>query len=279
MLAASLQKMHLIKMNLVKENLKLFVPALVELVDGKDFPWTKIDNLFSEKIKMRKAKCNNETIIVEASIYDIIVEAKQQNSSAIGLLDFLDKLFEELNDNLNKTERQLVRSNIKKMLISFDSKYLNFLGEIATLNNLIKSKSFRLISIEEKIPNGKSIDFKLLNIEQNKTMLVEIVNIHLNNEKVENDSEAIRVFLTGKLTDKKETKSLKLDNLVQFYLIPVIWGSAENLKVYSDFYRFNSLNLDGILEPVAYLTYSDKTGHYYKHYFTTISKLFDGIKT
>jgi hypothetical protein len=266
-------------MNLVKENLKLFVPALVELVDGKDFPWTKIDSLFSEKIKMRKAEFKGETIIIEASIYDIIVEAKQQNSSALGLLDFLDKLFEELNDNLNKTERQLVRRNIKQMLISFDCKYLNFIGEIATLNNLVKSKLFRLLSIEEKISNGKSIDFKLLNIEQNKIMLVEIVNIHLNNDKVVDESEAIRLFLTGKLTDKKKLKSINLNNEIQFYLIPVIWGSAKSLKVYSDFYKSNSLNLEGILEPVAYLTYSDKAGYYYKHYFTTISKLFDEIKT
>lgn len=265
-------------MNLVKENLRIFIPALVNLVDEKDFPWKKIDNLFTQKIKDRIAESNGETFKVEASIYDIIVEAKKQNLTAIGLLDFLNKLFEELTDNLETREKRLIKSNVKQMLISLDSKYLNFLGEIAALNNLIKSKAYRLITIEEKISNGKSIDFKLRDIKTQKPILVEIVNIHLDSDKVENNPEAIRAFLTKKLTKKIESKTTNLANKIQFYLIPVIWGSSKDIKIYSDFFKSNSLNLLDVLEPISYLTYSDTTG-YYEHYFQTISKLFKETKT
>jgi uncharacterized protein YlaI len=263
-------------MNLVKENLRIFIPALVDLVDEKDFPWEKINNLFTQKIKDRISDSNGEIIKVEASIYDIIVEAKKQNLTAIGLLDFLNKLFEELTDNLEASEKLLIKSNVKQMLISLDNKYLNFLGEIATLNNLIKSKAYRLIAIEERIPNGKSIDFKLQHINKQKPILVEIVNIHLDSKKVENNPEAIRTYLTCKLTKKIESKTSNLVKKIQFHLIPVIWGSSKDLKIYSDFFKSNSLNMLDVEEPIAYLTYSDTAG-YYEHYFQTISKLFKEI--
>lgn len=260
-------------MNLVLENLKLFIPALVQLVDGRDFPWDSIDLLFSEKIKDRISKLTGETLEIEASIYDIIVEAKKQNSKAIGLLHFLNKLFEELTDTLETNEKLLVKSNVKQMLTSLDSKYLDFLGEIATLNNLIKSKMYRLVAIEEKLPNGKSIDFKLRHIEQNKFYLVEIVNIHLNSNRVEDNPDAIRKFLTHRLSNKLKAKNLKLDNGTIFYLIPVIWGGWQQIKIYSNFFRTNGLGLQNVIEPVSYLTYTDGAG-YYEHYFKTVSNLF-----
>lgn len=260
-------------MNLVKKNLQIFIPALIELVDGQDFPWDKIDKLFSKKIQDRISKYNGETTIVEASIYDIIVSAKKQESSAVGLLHFLNKLFEELTDTLEKNEKILIKNNVKNMLISVDSKYLNFLGEIATLNNLIKSKTYRLAGIEHKIPNGKSIDFKLRHIEKNKFLLVEIVNIHLDSKRVDNDPDAIRKFLTHKLSQKIETKKSQIEDEISFYLIPVIWGGWQDIKIYSDFFKSNTLNLPDVIEPVSYLTYTDNAG-YYEHYFKNISNLF-----
>ncbi len=260
-------------MKLVKENLKLFIPALIEFVDGQDFPWGKIDKLFSDKITDRISESNGETIVVEASIYDIIVAAKKQNSSAIGLLDFLNKLFEELTDTLDSDEKSLIKSNVKQMLISLDSKYLNFLGEIATLNNLIKSNVYRLVDIEHKIANGKSIDFKLRHIEQNKFLLVEIVNIHLDSNRVDDNADAIRKFLTHKLSEKIKSKKARLNNDFSFYLIPVIWGGWKDIKIYSEFFKSNKLDLPDVIEPVSYLTYTDNAG-YYEHYFKTISNLF-----
>jgi hypothetical protein len=38
------------QMNLVKENLSIYVPSLVELIGENDFPWDNIDKKFNKKL-------------------------------------------------------------------------------------------------------------------------------------------------------------------------------------------------------------------------------------
>lgn len=260
--------------NLVKSNLQLFLPALVEMVgDSKDFPWHKIDRLFSKKLQNRIIDFNNGKNLIEATIYDIIIEAKKGNATAIGHLDFLNKLFEELSDNLSLSEKGLVKTNVKHMLITLDKNHRNYIGEIAVLNNLIKSKTYRLNGIETKLPNGKSIDFKLEIIGKEKFLLVEVMNIHLEENRIDDSACAIEKFLTDRFLQKIESKTMALTESIEFFLVPVIWGDWRNLKVYSDFFKAKSIKLNNVIEPVSYLTYSDDKG-YYEHHFKTISKLF-----
>lgn len=261
-------------MNLVKENLEEFIPSLVALVDGKNFPWDRIEGLFDKKIAAREAESKAEAIQVEACIYDLIIAARMQNQQAVRLLHFLDELFENLTNTLNATEKPLLKRTVQQMLESLDSKYLNFLGEIATLNNLLQSGSYQLIGIEDKMPNGKSIDFKLKLVGQDKFLLVEVVNIHLDSSKVVDDAEAISKRLTHKLARKIADKKQGLDIDVEFYLIPVIWGGGEDIKTYSEFFKTHRLELPAVVEPVAYLTRFNEVG-YCKHHFGPLSTLFD----
>ncbi|HEY8659023.1 MAG TPA: hypothetical protein VIL78_08295 [Hanamia sp.] len=261
-------------MNSVKTNLEFYLPALIELIDFSDFPWGKIDQSFSKKWEQRTLESNGEKMLIEASIYDIIIETKKGKRQAIGLLDFLNKLFEELNGNLILSEKVLVRSNAKSMLKAFDSRYLNFVGEMGVLNNMIKSGTYRLSGIEHKLPNGKSVDFKLTQTIKNEEILVEIVNIHLDAERVEGNAEAIERFLAHKLTAKMADKKQKLVEDVAIYLIPVLWGGWEDIQVYSDYFKNNQLALPFTLEPVAYLQYNDGA-NYFEHHFKTVSHLFD----
>jgi hypothetical protein len=258
-------------MNLVKENLSLFVPALVELVDYKDFPWERIDKLFLKKIDTRMTQ-HKEGDVIEASIYDIIIAAKIQNIQALRLLQFFNKLFEELNDNLNPIEKLLVRTNAKQMMCAFDINYLNFLGELATLNYLIKTKRYELKGIEEKIANGKTIDFKLQSIKDKKIVLVEILNIHLNPSRVVENDEAIKKFLFKKIIEKIEAKRNGLLGEQPFFLIPVIWGGWKDIEIYSNFFKTNKIDVFKTMEPFAYLQHSDGKGHY-RYYFDAISNL------
>jgi hypothetical protein len=261
-------------MNLVKSNLELFLPALIRLVDFKDFPWTKIDQAFSNKWEQRTIESKGEAMQIEASIYDIIIAAKKENRQAIGLLDFLNKLFEELADHLTKAEKVLVRRNVKSMLKALDSKYLNFVGEMGVLNNMIKSGRYRLTGIEYKLPNGKSADFRMTQTAKNEDILIEVVNLHLDAGKVESDPVAISQFLTKKLSEKMADKKEKLTEPVKIYLIPILWGGWQDIKVYSDFCKNTPVAIPDTLEPIAYLQYNDGAA-YFEHHFKSVSHLFD----
>lgn len=259
-------------MNRVKSNIAYYLPALIKIIGESDFDWPYIDTLFSKKLNEREKKANGDkTIEIEATIYDIIIEVKKGNKQAHRLLDFLQKLMEELSINLNDKEQKLIKKNLRDFLTTFDKGYLNFVGEIAVLNNLIKSGTYRLESVETQLLSNKKIDFKLKTISNDKHILVEVVNIHLNSERIKNEETQIQKFFTHRLTGKIESKE---SGTVDFFLIPVLWGAAEDIKIYSDYFMKNKMHLSNVLEPVSFMTYIDPDNHdCFSHKFGNVSNL------
>jgi hypothetical protein len=149
------------EINFARENVALFLPALIYFTDHPDFPWKRINKLFSAKIQERKAKANGETITIEASVFDIIIAAKTGNNTAKGLLLFLNRLIHDLSRILSIGERQMVFTNIKSMLMTLDWRFYNFVGEIGILKNILSTNKYRLLHIEESLPNNRTIDFTI----------------------------------------------------------------------------------------------------------------------
>ncbi|MBO6659397.1 MAG: hypothetical protein JJ862_06185 [Roseivirga sp.] len=260
-------------MNLVKENLRLYLPAIVEFLGKHDFPWTKVNSDFNKKIEKRLKEASGETSTVEASIYDIIISCKKGLKDYEGLLVFFNRLFEELIINTDDNTRAVIKTTVWNLLISFDSKYLNYIGELAVLNNLLKSKTVELIKCEVSLDNNKSIDFDVLFPENGMRVLIEVVNIHLDSQKTEDDPKKIQGFLKKRLTDKRKSKTQDSKYADKVHLIPVLWGSHKDLRIYERFFKSHKLDLPLTYEPMAYLTYSDSNG-YFETYFNPITKLF-----
>ena len=53
--------------------------------------------------------------------------------------------------------------------------------------------------------------------------------------------------------------------------MPVVWGSAKNLKIMSEYFKRNDFGMVNITEPFAYLT--DIENGYYKHHFRRVNTL------
>ncbi|WP_126970223.1 hypothetical protein [Gynurincola endophyticus] len=259
-------------MNRVKDNIRFYLPAINDIVGDTDFGWGRVEKLFSDELKKRTVKANGATLMIEATIYDIIIEVKKQNLQAMRLLSFFQRLLEELSINLTSEEKKIIKKNIRDLLTSFDLKFLNYVGELAVINNLIKSKNYRLEYVETKMVSGKSIDYRIKKLENGKLYLVEVLNIHLNSDKVENDEEKIKTFLNHRLAHKIESK--KSDK--NFFLIPVLWGGWQDIKIYSNYFKKNKMHLANVLEPVAYVSFTDpKDKTFYIHRFGNVSNLFD----
>jgi hypothetical protein len=262
--------------NRVKENIKFYLPAITDIIGDTDFGWERIDKLFSDELVKRTVKANKNggTYKVEATIYDIIIEVKKGNIEAMRFLSFFKRLLEELADNLTSEEKKSIKKNIRDFLTRFNVKYLDYVGELAVINNLIKSKIYRLESVETKLSSEKHIDFKIRKIEDGKIYLVEVVSIHLDSNKVEDDEEKIKAFLNYRLAKKIESK--KSDT--NFFLVPVLWGRWQDINIYSDYFKKNKMHLINVLEPVAYITFTDpKNEIFYFHRFGNVSNLFESL--
>lgn len=266
------------RINFVKLNVSLFIPSLLELASDQTFPWDKIDNLFRAEIKQRTLLANGESLPIDATIFDIIIEAKKNNATAIGYLDFLNRLFQELSDHLTSAERQYIQRALFDLLTKFDKGYWGYVAEIATLNNLVKSQTYRLSGCEISLPDTKPIDFKLHVIERNADIFVEIVSIHLDSDRLENRDDLMKKFLTTRISQKIAAKNIDVEKHPNLYLIPVLWGDKKAVEQYSIFFETNSLDFKNVVEPLSYLTYSDGKG-YYEHHFKTISNLFKETKS
>jgi hypothetical protein len=261
--------------NLIKKNLSAYFPELVIFIGDLPFDWDYIDNLFSKEMDNRRNKANGETIIIQATIYDIIVETKKLNLQAIRLLDFFNKLLAELSINLTLEEKKLIKPTIRSVLTAFDSRCLDFLGELLVLNNLMKSKMYKLEGVEQKLPNNKAIDFRLKSIVEGSYRLVEVVNIHLDSKKTNSDESLIRTFLEGRLSKKIADKKTTL-KATDFFLVPVLWGGWKDIKIYSDYFKKHEMHISNVIEPVSYLTFSDPNDNsYVVHRFGNVSDLFN----
>jgi hypothetical protein len=262
-------------LNRVRENIRFYLPAIADIVGDTDFGWERIDKLFSNELVKRTAKANGGTMMmIEATIYDIIIEVKKGNLEAIRFLSFFQRLSEELSINLTSEEKKIIKKNIRDFLTRFDLKYLDYVGELAVINNLIKSKIYRLENVETKLGSGKSIDFQIKKIENGRSYFVEVTNIHLDSDKLENDDEKIKTFLDYRLAKKIESKRSDTD----FFLVPVLWGGWLDIKIYSGYFKRNKMHLTNVLEPVAYVTFTDpKNEKFYLHRFGNVSNLFESV--
>jgi hypothetical protein len=249
----------------------------MKFVEDINIDWDDINNRLKEEHDKRIAdlkKTNSETKIIEATIYDIIVEGMKGNDSAHRYLHFLNQVFNDLSQIINGEERKIIKKNIVDFLTQMDKNYLNYVGEIAALHSLLNKKIYTLEGVEEKLSNGCSIDFKLRKTEDKSLVLVEIDNIHPKSDKIENDAEKIKTFFNGRYNQKLKEKNKGLEEKKDFAVVHVIWSGKDDLKIYSDYFKNNKNQTDNINEPLAYLSLSDYTG-YFENRFGRLSNLFN----
>ena len=103
-----------------------------------------------------------------------------------------------------------------------DKNYLNFIGELTVLNEILKAKKYELKNVEEKIKSNRnaSADFLFLDKATSLELLIEVVNIHLESWELK-DEELVFNHITSKVTEKIKNKFTGAAR--PFCLQPVIW--------------------------------------------------------
>lgn len=261
-------------MNATRMNLTLYVPALIQLCGENGLNWDAYDKLYSN-LREQRYNDGKEGQLVEANIYDIIISAKKADGEGTWLLDYFNQVLIKLNSSLDAKGKAKIKKTLHNVLSAPDHKYLNFVGELSVLHKLLSSKMFTLKDVEVPLGNGKSVDFELLN-QHNKATLVEVHNIHLIDEKVENNPDALFNFLSKRRLDKINEKKSGITESVEVNFIQVLWGSARSLYLYSELFRTYKEQLS-FIEPVAYITLSDPNQPMkFEHLFGRVSSLFKG---
>ena len=185
---------------------------------------------------------------------------------ADGMFDWYCSLFESLSSTLTSFEKSLIHNSIYNLLIEPDKNYLNFIGELATLNEIKKQFKCDLISVEEPIQNENNFtaDFLFSGKDGNTNVLVEVVNLHFQEMNIEKD-ENIRLRIESKLKNKIEVKFT--NPRYEYLLQPVIWTKDLNdIKYLFNLYAETGLPINNVLAPFTYFTFKDISGQYEHHF-------------
>lgn len=261
----------------IENKLRVYFPVLFELLDKNSINWKSVNKTFKKKFEyFQQLQAKVDTPLrIQASFYNIITEAVKEDAGAVRLIDYIQTLFEELTNILDKEEKVLIKGNIFGMLTNMDLKYLNFLGELSVLHRLKKTLPIKLIATETPLDkdqsDGAKIDFLISNTETGKKDLVEVVNIHLNNTNT-SDTDAINDLLEQKIREKLSKKGL--NRVGNFHLIPVLWGQWDEIKPIVEHYFNHKPQFSNTTTPVCFMTFTDQNG-VMVHKFGTIDTIFE----
>ncbi|AMR33447.1 hypothetical protein A0256_19500 [Mucilaginibacter sp. PAMC 26640] len=147
----------------VRPFLEKKMSGLLGLLGTNNISWVTINKNFSknlEKVKSDLALSQN-SIYREATFYSVLISEHYNTGEGAGMFDWYSTLFQSLSSVLTSTEKALIHHSIYNLLIEPDKNYLNFIGELAVLNEIKKQPGCNLINVEEKIQdeNNCTADF------------------------------------------------------------------------------------------------------------------------
>jgi hypothetical protein len=254
--------------------LQQYFPIFFELLGDNPLKWKTVEKVLAQKIEVWKAKAGGKTIRVQASFYNIITASIEGNAQATGHLDFIKKLFEELILRLDTEERKFVVPALFGMLSNVDNKFWNFVGELLVLNNFKKHTQLRLTAVEVLAmadkPDGSRIDFQFFDKEGQSTLLLEVVNVHVHGCSTWAD-EQINHIIHQKIQHKLNKTGVKSNQ--KFWLVPVFWGSYEDLARVNSFYISNDIKFQNTTEPTSFVSFTIGSSTDRVHMFGTIGSI------
>ncbi|RFS26224.1 hypothetical protein DVR12_00080 [Chitinophaga silvatica] len=254
-----------------------YLPIVFELLGErkiKPSQWRKINDNYRKIKKDRFTNyLNNSQKLFEVNLYDLFDMMEIGNRQAYFFLYLIKRSLEELCNAIPENNRYKLRDTLYNMLVQFDHKHRNYIGELLVLNNIVKSQQFELIEIEEPITNSTSADFFLRNKTTGATELLEVVNIHIDQPK-----EDIKKFIEGKLEAKFEAKTKNQIEYKRFTLIPVVWAPYKILRQIEKLYDDgDGIRLAYSLPPCAFASFDVENTINFVLKFGTIPTLFKGL--
>lgn len=239
--------------NITQKNISLHLPELIKFGGENILDWGACEEIFF-RFRDAHATAGKEGQPVEANIYETMLAVNMGNQQAYRFINYFNLLLGALNAEMDAESKKKLKPTITSIFTAHDHKFLNFLGELMVLSILLRSKIFLLSKVEVLIPNGKRIEFELVNLNQGGRLdLLEVHNVHLDDDRVEaNDNNLMKFFLKRRKDKEDETKKdLTIPIDIQF--MQVYWGGFESMCIYASFFKRHFHLLNG-LEPLAFST-------------------------
>jgi hypothetical protein len=258
----------------VKTSLANHMPSLVRLLGEQNIAWSSINKNLLKYINEVKVEFISTKIPIEreATFYSILVRKFFGKGDTDAMFDFYDKTFVSLNKVLTEIEKKPLHRMISKVLSNLNHNYLNFIGELATLNKFMDTGEYHLNDIEKIIhpEKNKGADISLIRKMDNIEVLIEVLNIHLETKKFENYDQ-LEYHLQSKFENKSKDKFINPKIII--FIQPIIWTSdLEQLNMVCKFYSETNFKMENVIVPMSYLTFKHTDGKF-EHRFESLKTI------
>lgn len=238
----------------VEQTLRTYYPTFFNLLGKNNISWASITKAYQTVLIERAGKFETpeSTIIVEPNFLDMVTRAMRGDLKYHAHISFLNHLIQTLSKWLSEDERTVLSGTIYNLLVQPDLRYLNFIGELATLWKF-KKLGYTLHKVEIPVnpekPKSTKIDFVFLKDE--KLYYVEVKSLHPPDDFKDYSDERMVLHLSQKITKYKSTISEH-----QFaWLFPIVWTDYETLKRIYSLIKQGKLNFEKVFELNAYVTW------------------------
>jgi hypothetical protein len=215
---------------------KRFIPEILKLIIEDTKEDKKIQERFLDRLitidKVIKTTGKFEAKEDNATFFDIMFDAMDNNESAQKLLEFINNCIKEIILSITDVSINKIKNIVLEMIINFDEKQSRFysrVAELAYLWKILKIGKLQINEIEKKLSNGKSVDIV---IKYNGCdYFFDIVSIFLKAGRICSDDDMYN-FLYGRIAAKYQEKFQGLEDefLKRAGVMPVLWGELKDFK-------------------------------------------------
>jgi hypothetical protein len=253
--------------------LMTYMPSFLELLGDQEISWTSINRILEAHIQKVRDEfaVTQEVVQKEATFYGVLMNHHFGTGESSGMFDFYDATFKSLCRILSNEEKKPIHRMLSKVLLNPNKDYLNFIGELATLNKLMLTEEYELINIEETIHPERAVsaDIFFKRKKDGIELLIEVLNLHIENKEFKNNCE-IESHLSAKFSKKVGEKIINPERLV--LIQPVLWTSGlAQIKQLCDFYEEGKFNITYVIPPMTYATW--------RHLDGTFEYRFESVRT
>ena len=219
----------------INDNFEVLKSRLISTVPKMDIlkprEWDKINKLLIDRL----SKPNNCKIITSNIFIEYVVIHKCSNSQPNDKYDRWIEAFNNLVDRVLKDSDKTLHNKIEDIIRNLfttgdndmfggNSDFKNRLNELLAIDYFNQCDKVKIIEIEKKLANNKSIDLILRN-SSGKTIGVEILTLQKIDPQKQEDDESMSEFLLGRIKKKYDDKIKDLNeinDLDNLYIMPIV---------------------------------------------------------
>lgn len=215
-----------------RDRVLCFVPALLATIKKDSKEDKLIQRTFLQRfITIERAINDTGVFEAEPCFWDVLFSAEEGNQNDKALLFFLNNALKQINEKVDLRFSVKIKTMVGNLLYNFDgqkSRLYDRIAEVAFLCKILEFEKLTLKDIEQKMPNGKSVDFVVG--YNNEDLLIDVVSKRL--FSIERADSSLKKCIEDKFEEKYQ--GLDETYLRRASLIPVLWGDIYNLKKYQD---------------------------------------------